>query len=195
MHEWHACMQAGARKVYAIEASRMVGMMQKLFDANGEVGARVQVLHGKVETLLDTLPERADVLISEPMGTLLVNERMLETYVLARRHFLAPGGLMFPSLGRIFVAAFSDAALHAELQGMAAFWLNPSFYGVNLTCLHADAMEVLSRHTHACPACAAAPGPPACTPTPRRRAPARAQRMPCMHDSSSRAGLLRQGGD
>ena len=42
------------------------------------------------------LPERCDVLVSEPMGTLLVNERMLETYLFARDHLLKPGGRMFP---------------------------------------------------------------------------------------------------
>ena len=31
------------------------------------------------------------MLVSEPMGTLLVNERMLETYLYARDHFLKPG--------------------------------------------------------------------------------------------------------
>jgi histone-arginine methyltransferase CARM1 len=30
------------------------------------------------------------------MGTLLVNERMLETYLYARDHFLKPGGKLFP---------------------------------------------------------------------------------------------------
>ena len=45
---------------------------------------------------LDLGGERVDVLISEPMGTLLVNERMLETYLHARDHFLAPGSRMFP---------------------------------------------------------------------------------------------------
>jgi histone-arginine methyltransferase CARM1 len=30
------------------------------------------------------------------MGTLLVNERMLETYLYARDKFLKPGGKMFP---------------------------------------------------------------------------------------------------
>lgn len=136
------CMQAGARKVYAIEASKMANFAQKLFESNGEVGSRVQVMHGKVEALLDALPEKADILISEPMGTLLVNERMLETYILARKHFLKPGGLMFPGTGRVFVAAFADSVLHAELQSMASFWLNSSFYGVNLTSLHGDALEV-----------------------------------------------------
>jgi type I protein arginine methyltransferase len=138
-------MQAGAKKVYAIEASKMATFAQKLFECNGEVGSRVHVLHGKVEALLDTLPEKADVLISEPMGTLLVNERMLETYILARKHFMKPGGLMFPSIGRIFIAAFSDHVLYTELQNMASFWLNPSFYGVNLSCLHGEALEVCVR--------------------------------------------------
>ena len=39
---------------------------------------------------------KVDVLVSEPMGTLLVNERMLETYIFARDRFLKPGGRMFP---------------------------------------------------------------------------------------------------
>jgi hypothetical protein len=57
----------------------------------------MQVCHSKVEELkLDSEGERVDVLVSEPMGTLLVNERMLETYLYARDHFLKPGGKMFP---------------------------------------------------------------------------------------------------
>jgi type I protein arginine methyltransferase len=31
------------------------------------------------------LPEKVDVIISEPIGFLLVHERMLETYVVARQ--------------------------------------------------------------------------------------------------------------
>lgn len=55
-----------------------------------------------------------DVLVSEPMGTLLVNERMLESYLYARDKFLKPGGRMFPQVGRIHVAAFTDEALYGE---------------------------------------------------------------------------------
>jgi hypothetical protein len=60
-----------------------------------ELGARIEVVQAKVEDL-DLHGEVVDVLISEPMGTLLVNERMLETYLHARDHLLAPGGRMFP---------------------------------------------------------------------------------------------------
>ena len=58
-----------------------------------------QVCHCKVEELQLSDDERVDVLVSEPMGTLLVNERMLETYLYARDHFLKPGGKMFPVRG------------------------------------------------------------------------------------------------
>lgn len=55
----------------------------------------MEVVKGRVEEI--SLPEPVDVLVSEPMGTLLVNERMLETYLFARDRFLIKsGGKMFP---------------------------------------------------------------------------------------------------
>lgn len=54
----------------------------------------VEVVQGQVEEL--SLEAQVDVLVSEPMGTLLVNERMLETYLYARNRFLKKGGRMFP---------------------------------------------------------------------------------------------------
>jgi histone-arginine methyltransferase CARM1 len=56
----------------------------------------LQVCHIKVEELSLPPGTQVDVLVSEPMGTLLVNERMLETYLYARDKFLKPGGKMFP---------------------------------------------------------------------------------------------------
>ncbi len=39
---------------------------------------------------------QVDVLVSEPMGTLLVNERMIESFIYARDRHLKPDGKMFP---------------------------------------------------------------------------------------------------
>mmetsp|Transcript_39558 Transcript_39558/g.101136 ORF Transcript_39558/g.101136 Transcript_39558/m.101136 type:complete len:360 (+) Transcript_39558:375-1454(+) len=125
-----AC-QAGARKVYAIEASPMARWAAQLCKGNPVSANVVEVVEGMVEVV--DIPEKADVLISEPMGTLLVNERMLESYLYARDHFLKPGGKMFPAVGRIHLAAFSDAVLHAELANKGLFWTCDNFYGVNLT--------------------------------------------------------------
>ncbi|KAF3556197.1 hypothetical protein F2Q69_00015005 [Brassica cretica] len=93
---------AGAKHVYAVEASEMADYARKLIAGNPLLAERITVIKGKIEDV--ELPEKADVLISEPMGTLLVNERMLETYVIARDRFLSPNGKMFPTVGRIHMA-------------------------------------------------------------------------------------------
>ncbi|KAG7670910.1 hypothetical protein KSW81_004340 [Nannochloris sp. 'desiccata'] len=80
--------KAGARVVYAVEASNMAQFARQLAETNPEIGSKIKVLHGKVEET--QLPEKVDVLVSEPMGTLLVNERMLESYIYARDNFLKP---------------------------------------------------------------------------------------------------------
>ncbi|KAB2067811.1 hypothetical protein ES319_A09G253900v1 [Gossypium barbadense] len=98
-----------------------------------------QVIKGKVEEV--KLPEKADILISEPMGTLLVNERMLESYIIARDRFLVPKGKMFPSVGRIHMAPFSDEYLFVEIANKTLFWQQQNYYGVDLTALHGSAFQ------------------------------------------------------
>lgn len=72
----------------------MAATARALAEGNPAFGGRVQVLQQPVETLqLDQLDgERVDMLVSEPLGTLLFNERMIESYLFARDHFLKPGG-------------------------------------------------------------------------------------------------------
>ncbi|ONK61593.1 uncharacterized protein A4U43_C08F31580 [Asparagus officinalis] len=131
--------QAGAKHVYAVEASDMAEYARRLIAGNPSLGQRITVIKGKVEEA--ELPEKADILISEPMGTLLVNERMLESYVIARDRFLAPNGKMFPTLGRIHMAPFSDEYLYVEIANKALFWQQQNYYGVDLTPLHGSAFQ------------------------------------------------------
>ncbi|KAG6670589.1 hypothetical protein I3843_Q053300 [Carya illinoinensis] len=131
--------QAGAKHVYAVEASEMAEYAQKLIAGNPSLGQRITVVKGKVEEV--ELPEKADILISEPMGTLLVNERMLESYVIARDRFLVPNGKMFPTAGRIHMAPFSDEYLFIEIANKALFWQQQNYYGVDLTPLHGSAFQ------------------------------------------------------
>ncbi|KAJ8636443.1 hypothetical protein MRB53_010710 [Persea americana] len=131
--------QAGARHVYAVEASEMAEYARGLIAGNPSLGQRITVVKGKIEEI--ELPEKADILISEPMGTLLVNERMLETYVIARDRFLVPNGKMFPTVGRIHMAPFSDEFLYVEIANKALFWQQQNYYGVDLTPLHGSAFQ------------------------------------------------------
>uniref|UniRef100_A0A673XUN2 Histone-arginine methyltransferase CARM1 n=1 Tax=Salmo trutta TaxID=8032 RepID=A0A673XUN2_SALTR len=102
--------QAGARKVYAVEASTMAQHAEVLVNTN-RLGDRVVVIPGKVEEV--TLPEQVDIIISEPMGYMLFNERMLESYLHAKK-FLKPSGKMFPTIGDVHLAPFTDEQLYME---------------------------------------------------------------------------------
>ena len=125
-------IQAGAKKVYAAEASAVAESAMKLVEANG-LSDRIIVIKGKVEEI--ELPEKVDIIISEPMGFMLVHERMLESYVAARDRFLKPRGLMLPSTGSIFICPFTDQALYDEQISKVNFWNQHSFYGIDLRCL------------------------------------------------------------
>lgn len=66
-------------------------MLQTLVNANN-FQEKIKVITGKIEEI--DLPEMVDVIISEPMGYMLYNERMLETYLHAKK-WLKPGGKLF----------------------------------------------------------------------------------------------------
>lgn len=92
-------VQSGARKVYAVEASSMAKHAELLV-FNNKLQNKIQVIPGKIEEI--TIPESVDIIISEPMGYMLFNERMLETYLHAKK-WLRPGGKMFPSRGDLHI--------------------------------------------------------------------------------------------
>merc|ERR1712223_1476636 len=129
--------QAGAKRVYAVEASSIAVHATKLVAAN-KMDEVIKVISGKIEEI--SVPEQVDVIISEPMGYMLLNERMLETFLHAKK-FLKPGGRMFPSRGDLHVAPFTDEALYMEQINKVNFWYQEYFHGVNLGCLRDDAMK------------------------------------------------------
>ncbi|KAI9473978.1 MAG: S-adenosyl-L-methionine-dependent methyltransferase [Benjaminiella poitrasii] len=136
-------VQAGAKKVYAVEASAMADKMKKLVsdpNRNEFLKEKIEVINAKIEGPDLPIPQ-VDTIISEPIGVLLFHERMLESYVYARDHYLKPGGAMFPSKGSIFLAPFTDATLWTETMAKARFWEQQSFYGIDLSSLYTDARD------------------------------------------------------
>lgn len=136
--------QAGARRVYAVEASAMAANANLLAEANGFSDV-ITVIRGKIEEIGD-LPEPVDVIISEPMGVMLFHERMIESFLYARDRYLNPSrkgndSSMFPSQGSIFVAPFTDASLHADMKSRTQFWNTTDFYGLDLSCLANTAID------------------------------------------------------
>ena len=64
---------------------------------------------------------QVDIIISEWMGYFLPYESMLDTVLVARDRWLAPGGLLFPDKASLFLVAIEDADYKREKMG---FWDN-----------------------------------------------------------------------
>ncbi|KAL1927294.1 hypothetical protein VTP01DRAFT_3923 [Rhizomucor pusillus] len=136
-------VQAGARQVYAVEASGMAKKMDKLITSpnkNQFVKDKITVINAKIEQPDLPIPQ-VDTIVSEPIGVLLFHERMLESFIHARDKYLKPGGALFPSKGNIYLAPFTDATLWSETMAKARFWEQTSFYGVDLSPLYKDAID------------------------------------------------------
>nr|CCA27260.1 histonearginine methyltransferase putative [Albugo laibachii Nc14] len=134
-------IKAGAKHVYAVELSDVADCARELFIANG-LQDRVTVLKSKMEMV--ELPQHVDIVISEPMGFFLVHERMLETYVNAGKKWRRPGDpkfKMFPSIGTMYVAPFTDENIYQEQMNKVVFWQNNDFYGLNLSALTEKAIQ------------------------------------------------------
>ncbi|KAJ3026273.1 UNVERIFIED_CONTAM: Histone-arginine methyltransferase carm1 [Siphonaria sp. JEL0065] len=135
--------KAGASKVYAIEASGMATKIQKMNQASSQKNTflhnKLEVIHSKVEDVKG-LPT-VDTIVSEPIGVLLLHERMVESFIYARDAFLKPNGIMMPSTGTIFLSPFSDAGLWTQTMAKVRFWEQTDFYGVDFSPLRKDAMD------------------------------------------------------
>lgn len=133
--------QAGARRVYAVEASNMAQQAELLVRSNN-LETVIMVIRGKIEEV--ELPEQVDIIVSEPMGVLLLHERMIESFLYARDRFLKrnlDGSTMYPSCGTILLAPFTDATMHADMKSRAKFWRRDDFYGMDLSALAGVAVD------------------------------------------------------
>jgi protein arginine N-methyltransferase 1 len=87
-----AC-RLGARRVYAIEPEDVIQVARELAAANG-CADRIEFIQAM--STAATLPEQADVIISDLAGALPWFRNHIPSIVDARRRMLAPGGVLIP---------------------------------------------------------------------------------------------------
>lgn len=135
--------KAGARKVYAVEATPMAQFAKRLVDAQGLTDV-IEVIQGVIESV--ELPEQVDIIISEWMGYFLLRESMLDSVIVARDRFLKPDGALYPSHARMFLAPVRSplsAQRNAEFGNAMRGWSEfiediQEYYGVDMACLSED---------------------------------------------------------
>ncbi|KAF8769274.1 hypothetical protein HU200_006787 [Digitaria exilis] len=121
------CARAGAKRVYAVEASEIATQACEIVKANN-LTDQVVVIHGRVEDV--DLEEKVDVIISEWMGYMLLYESMLPSVLFARDKWLKPGGLILPSHATLFMAPITNSERY---EGSVDFWCD--VYGINMSAL------------------------------------------------------------
>eukprot|EP00873_Tetraselmis_striata_P039979 jgi/Tetstr1/460243/TSEL_000478.t2 len=132
--------KAGAKKVYAVEATDMAKFARQVVEKNG-LSDVITVIQGMVESV--QIPEKVDIIISEWMGYYLLRESMLDSVLLARDKFMKPGGAMYPSHARMYYAPIRTntaqqrrGEYHNLLEGWGEFESDMmQNYGVDLSCL------------------------------------------------------------
>lgn len=138
------CVLAGAKKVYAIEASDMVHQMRKLI-ADNKMENRIEIVHGQVEIV--DIPEKADVIVSEWMGYCLLYESMLSSVLIARDKWLKPNGLLLPNKAQVFISLYSEST--SERAKQIEFWRGlKDTYKIDMSGMSAYASECFTRRVH-----------------------------------------------
>jgi protein arginine N-methyltransferase 1 len=117
IHALLAC-KFGARKVYAIEPNDAIHLARELAQVNG-FADRIEFIQD-VSTRV-TLPERADLIVSDLRGVLPLYGQHIPAIIDARQRHLAPGGTLIPKRDTVWAALVEARTVYNDLVGPWGF--------------------------------------------------------------------------
>nr|BBI93407.1 methyltransferase [Streptomyces olivoviridis] len=127
-----AAAQAGARKVYAVEPSGMIGLSEAVAEANG-VGDRIEFIRDWSTRI--ELPEKASVLTTDLVGNEPLDMKIWETLTDARQRHLRDDARMVPasfrSTARFYRVPGSYLSAHRGAPADVATWND--WYGIDFS--------------------------------------------------------------
>jgi hypothetical protein len=116
-------VMAGARKVYAIEQKDLVHDAKKIAQKNNWSDRIIFI--NDISTNVE-LPEKADVVISELLGFLAIEEDVVKYVSDARDRFLREGGVLIPNKVEIKIALIESGEAY---ENLIRFW--NKIYGID----------------------------------------------------------------
>jgi protein arginine N-methyltransferase 1 len=123
IHALLAC-KFGARKVYAIEPNEAIHLARELAQVNG-FADRIEFIQDLSRRV--SLPERADVIVSDLRGVLPLYGGHIPAIMDARKRHLAPNGMLIPKRDTIWVSLVEARNVYNEI---AMPWDHP--YGLDM---------------------------------------------------------------
>ncbi|MFC1631446.1 50S ribosomal protein L11 methyltransferase [Candidatus Omnitrophota bacterium] len=134
-------VQAGAKKVYAVERSNIAEFTRKVLRKNGAEDC-VEVIQADMENV--KLTEKVDLIVSEWLGGYGVDSGMLAPLLVARDRWLKKNGKILPQRVTAWMAPIWDSTLDSDMR----FWRGHP-YGVDLSSMaDGKAQEMLMCQMH-----------------------------------------------
>lgn len=109
-----ACLaaRAGAAPVWAVESGPVIGLARAVARQNGLADRITFLAQGSLEAQLP----RVDVVVSETLGNVGVDEGLLDWFLDARARLLKPGGVLVPRALELWAAPVETPALMRPLE-------------------------------------------------------------------------------
>jgi protein arginine N-methyltransferase 1 len=104
--------QYGARRVYAVEPGDVIRLARRIAEDSGATEG-IEFLQ-EMSTRI-TLPERADVMISDLRAVLPLFQHHIPSIVDARKRLLAPGAVLIPQRDTLWAAVVNAPATYRKL--------------------------------------------------------------------------------
>ena len=119
-------VQAGARKVYAVEQDSIIEEAEKLAKRSG-FDEKIVFMKGRSDKV--ELPEKVDVITSELIGFFGLEENLLHFKIDARERFLKPGGRLVPAWLELCLVPVESEVIWRKHIGL---W-NRDYYGFDFS--------------------------------------------------------------
>jgi protein arginine N-methyltransferase 1 len=127
-------VQAGAKKVYAVEQNEIIEEAKKLAKING-LDKRIVFIKGRSDRV--EVPEQVDVITSELIGFFGLEENLHRFKIDARKRFLKPRGRLVPSWLELFLVPVESEAILKDNMGL---WSN-DYYGCDFSLVRSYAVS------------------------------------------------------
>jgi protein arginine N-methyltransferase 1 len=118
--------EAGARRVFAIDATHAADVASFMTRHLG-FGDRIEVIHDHSTNV--ELPERANLLVTETLGSFGLNEQILGSVLDARARLLTADAAIIPRRIELFLVPTDDTSIYERRVS----WWNGKPYGFDLS--------------------------------------------------------------
>lgn len=114
-----AAAKLGAKKVYAVETANIANIAETLV-SNNRLSQKIEIIRGYSTNI--SLPEKADIVVSETLGFTGFEEKIIEIFADAKDRLARKGAVLIPDTVSLSLVPASDSVVR---KTFLSFWRQP----------------------------------------------------------------------